>query len=87
MADVLKLAMDRRAELHAEVGRIEDFIRMADSLLRKAQPHAEAAETVVEIDAAHGDELAHRDAPAAAAMAPGVTRMNLMRRGMAAPAG
>ena len=87
MADVLKLAMDRRTELHAEVVRIEDFIRMADSLLRNAQPHSEAAETVAEVETMHGDEPAHRDAPVAAAMAPGVTRMNLMRRGMAAPAG
>ncbi len=59
---------------------------MADSLLRNAQPQSEAAETLPETGTAHEDEPPHRDAQTVT-MAPGVTRMNLMRRGMAAPAG
>ena len=34
MTDVLKIALDRRAELHEEVARLDEFIRMAEALIR-----------------------------------------------------
>lgn len=37
MTDVLKLALDRRAELHEEVARLDEFIRMAETLIRTSQ--------------------------------------------------
>lgn len=37
MTDVLKIALDRRAELHEEVARLDDFIRMAETLIRASQ--------------------------------------------------
>jgi hypothetical protein len=86
MADVLKLAMDRRAELQAEVARMEEFIRMADSLLRNVHPRSAPGEAPPDAGEAHEDATPHQDTHVAA-MTPGVTRMNLMRRGMAAPAG
>lgn len=35
MTDVLKIAMQRRAALQEEVAKIEDFIRMAETLMRE----------------------------------------------------
>ncbi len=44
MTDVLKIALDRRAELHEEVARLDEFIRMAEALIRTSQSrHAEDA--------------------------------------------
>ena len=37
MTDVLKIALDRRAELHEEIDKLDDFIRMAESLIRASQ--------------------------------------------------
>jgi hypothetical protein len=37
MTDVLKIALDRRAELHEEVEKLDEFIRMAETLIRTAQ--------------------------------------------------
>ena len=37
MTDVLKIALDRRAELHEEIEKLDDFIRMAESLIRASQ--------------------------------------------------
>ncbi|MEM9061239.1 MAG: hypothetical protein AAGD13_12330 [Pseudomonadota bacterium] len=37
MTDVLKIALDRRAELHEEVAKLDEFIRMAESLIRASQ--------------------------------------------------
>ena len=37
MTDVLKIALDRRAELHEEVARLDEFIRMAEALIRTSQ--------------------------------------------------
>ncbi|MEM7507526.1 MAG: hypothetical protein AAF415_12350 [Pseudomonadota bacterium] len=34
MADVIKIALQRRAELSAELSRLDDFIRMAESLVQ-----------------------------------------------------
>lgn len=49
MTDVLKIALDRRAELHEEVAKLDEFIRMAESLIR-------AGGTVVEPAADAGSE-------------------------------
>lgn len=75
MNDILKVALDRRAELHEEVTRIEDFIRMADKLLRHVQPVAEPVDAL---------PASGQAPPAVRDMTPGVTRMNLMRRPAAA---
>ncbi len=37
MTDVLKIALDRRAELHEEVAKLDEFIRMAEVLIRTSQ--------------------------------------------------
>ena len=37
MTDVLKIALDRRAELHEEIEKLDDFIRMAEALIRASQ--------------------------------------------------
>ena len=37
MTDVLKIALDKRAQLHEEVAKLNEFIRYAESLLRTAQ--------------------------------------------------
>lgn len=37
MTDVLRIALDRRAELHEEVTKLDEFIRMAETLIRTSQ--------------------------------------------------
>ena len=37
MTDVLKIALDRRADLHEEVAKLDEFIRMAETLIRTSQ--------------------------------------------------
>ncbi len=44
MTDVLKIALDRRAELHEEVEKLDEFIRMAEMLIRTSQQRPAAAE-------------------------------------------
>lgn len=39
MPDVVKIAMERRAELMAEVERLDSFIRTAEALTRFAPMH------------------------------------------------
>lgn len=36
MTDVLKIALDKRAELHEELAKLDDFIRMAETLIRNS---------------------------------------------------
>lgn len=44
MTDVLKIALERRADLHEEVAKLDEFIRMAEALIRTSQArHAEEA--------------------------------------------
>lgn len=38
MTDVIKIALDRRAQLSAELSRLDDFIRMAESLVQEQTP-------------------------------------------------
>lgn len=42
MTDLMKIALDRRAELQAEIARMDAFIRMAEALASNADPDAEA---------------------------------------------
>lgn len=37
MTDVLKIALDRRAQLHKEVAKLDEFIRMAETLMSNSQ--------------------------------------------------
>ncbi len=41
MTDLIKVAMDRRAELQEEVSRLSEFIRMGENLARSNTPRAE----------------------------------------------
>lgn len=55
MTDVLKIALDRRAELSDEVAKLDEFIRMAESLMRVSnrtpeEPVAAPADVSVEAD-------------------------------------
>lgn len=67
MTDVLKIALNRRAELHEEVAKLDEFIRMAESLIRASNRTS--------------DDKA--DAPAATEEAEEAAqpRPNLLRRG------
>lgn len=40
MTDVMKFALERRAALNEEVEKLDDFIRMAESLIRESQHKA-----------------------------------------------
>lgn len=87
MTDVLKLALDRRAELQEEVARMDDFIRMADSLLRTLQPPGEKAESAGrdlglprEVRDAFREPQTVLPPETSAGVTPGFTRMDLMRR-------
>jgi hypothetical protein len=37
MTDVLRIALDRRDQLHAEIEKLDEFIRMAEQLIRASQ--------------------------------------------------
>ncbi|MEO1493858.1 MAG: hypothetical protein AAFV19_17020 [Pseudomonadota bacterium] len=67
MTDVLKIALERRAELHEEVAKLDEFIRMAESLMRGSNDKPEEKKATPEptVDA---DETAQ-------------PRPNLLRRG------
>lgn len=74
MTDLMKIALGRRAELQAEIVRMDAFIRMAEALAHEAHPGA------------HPDE-ADRDAEVPVGCrrdgAPVTGRMSLVRRGPA----
>lgn len=38
MTDVLKIALDRREQLQAEIQRLDEFIRTAEQLIRASHP-------------------------------------------------
>ena len=65
MTDVLKIALNRRAELHEEVAKLDEFIRMAESLMRASNRMPEDKEETAE------SEPEDASAP----------RPNLLRRG------
>lgn len=43
MTDVLKIALDRRAELVDEISKLDEFIRMAEELIRASKRRAASA--------------------------------------------
>lgn len=47
MADVLKIAHERRAELRAEIAKLDEFIRMGEALIRYSRANAAKAEVSV----------------------------------------
>lgn len=75
MTDVIKIALDRRAELQEEVTRIHEFIRTAESLLRGPQLRAEPAGTL--------EAFGQNSAAAPREISPGATRIEILRRGPA----
>ena len=99
MTDVLKIALDRRAELHEEVARLDEFIRMAEALIRTSQARqredvetpsaAERQSAPVERPAAISDETSVRTAMRRADVGgmqvnAEVSRPAVIRRGQAA---
>jgi hypothetical protein len=47
MADVIKIAKERRVVLAAELGKLDDFIRMAEALVEWSQSKADKASDIV----------------------------------------
>jgi hypothetical protein len=47
MADVIKIAKERRVVLAAELGKLDDFIRMAEALVEWSQSKADKAADIV----------------------------------------
>ncbi len=45
MTDVVKIAHERRTKLNMEVGKLDDFVRMADALMRGASNTTQAPAT------------------------------------------
>lgn len=44
MTDVLRIALERRDHLQSEIERLDEFIRMAEMLMRSSQARQEADE-------------------------------------------
>jgi hypothetical protein len=69
MSDVLKVAIERQRELRDEIDKLDEFIRMAENLLRsaKARPDEQAERpqpAPVREPAAEGPQLVRSEAPA-----------------------
>lgn len=45
MADVLRIAHERRAELRAEIAKLDEFIRMGEALIRYSRANSARNET------------------------------------------
>jgi hypothetical protein len=59
MADVIKIAKERRVVLAAELGKLDDFIRMAEALVEWSQSKADrTADIVADTAAAEAEESA-----------------------------
>jgi hypothetical protein len=62
MTDVVEIARERQARLAAEIGKLDDFIRMADALLKHSQPESSKASDTEDEKAAGGNgEEAERE--------------------------
>ena len=79
MTDVLKIALDRRAQLHEEVAKLNEFIRYAETLIRGAQGGGDAATPARPSTAESTPKGNGTEAPAAAA-AGGDARPSIIRR-------
>ena len=70
MADVIKIAKDRRVKLASELSKLDDFIRMADALVEWSQSKAgKASETEDETATDKEETTTLRPYPAAAGSA------------------
>lgn len=47
MADVLRIAHERRAELRAEIAKLDEFIRMGEALIRYSRANSARNEAAV----------------------------------------
>lgn len=48
MADVLRIAHERRAELRAEIAKLDEFIRMGEALIRYSRANAARNEAAMQ---------------------------------------
>lgn len=90
MTDVLKIALERRAELNDEVAKLDEFIRMAETLIRGSQrmqtsPVAHAATTPAEEPVVR--TAMRRASDTDLGEATDVPRPSIIRRGAAAVSG
>ena len=46
MTDVVEIAKERRVRLAAEIGKLDDFVRMAEALLKPSQLKSNKASTL-----------------------------------------
>ncbi len=86
MTDVLKIALERRSKLQDEVAKLDDFIRMAETLISGpvgAPAPAPVAEVEVE-EAPARPAVRRQPEPEAAAEKTDVPRPSIIRRGLAA---
>ena len=91
MTDVLKIALERRSKLQAEVDELNEFIRTAEGLIRASgdpapvkAPAAEVEESPMQAAARRLTDAEPRPAPEpAAAEATDVPRPSIIRRGLA----
>ena len=58
MADVIKIAKERRVVLAAELGKLDDFIRMAEALVEWSQSKADRVTDIVSETAVEAEESA-----------------------------
>lgn len=58
MADVIKIAKERRVVLAAELGKLDDFIRMAEALVEWSQSKADRVADIGNETEAEPDETA-----------------------------
>ena len=56
MADVIKIAKERRVVLAAELGKLDDFIRMAEALVDWSQSKADRVADIAAESAAETEE-------------------------------
>ncbi len=55
MTDVVEIARERQARLAAEIGKLDDFIRMAEALLKHSQSKSSKASDTEDEKAAGGN--------------------------------
>ena len=55
MTDVVEMAKERQARLTAEVGKLDDFVRMAEALLKQSQSKSSKASDTEDEKAAGGN--------------------------------
>ncbi len=56
MTDVVEIARERQARLAAEIGKLDDFIRMAEALLNHSQSKSSKASDTEDEKAAGGKD-------------------------------